>query len=102
MDKNVKAMLKISDVLDDRYRKLCDRYHDLELSHNRKKKALEVLLLGFSYLIAPRVPGDDFGFVKFNREDILKIIRVIDDALFSDGRVNERSLVKQKKKGGAK
>ena len=47
MDKNVKAMLKISDVLDDRYKKLCDRYHDLELSHNRKvcllKRAAELL-----------------------------------------------------------
>lgn len=73
MDKNVKAMLKISDVIDNRYQKLCDRYHNLELSHNRKKKAL------FKILAIVTGLHDNLGL-----DDIIR--ETCEAALFCDGR----------------
>lgn len=87
MDKNVKAMMKISDVLDDRYEKLCDRYHELELSHNRKKKAL----LAIRSLFVNALDGIEFrSFAcSLSQGSINRIVETIDNALFCDGR--ERS-----------
>lgn len=83
MDKNVKAMLKINDTLDDRYQKLCDKYHDLELSHNRKKKALLKIKDSLEWEQRKCCEGGmDWCF--FNC-----LIDICDSALFCDGR--ERS-----------
>lgn len=87
MDKNVKAMLKISDVIDDRYQKLCDKYYELELSHNRKKKAL----LAIRSLFVTDLCGiESRSFAcSLGPGTINRIVETIDNTLFCDGR--ERS-----------
>lgn len=95
MDKRFKGLVAISDVLDDRYQKLSDKYHELELSHNRKKNALHRIM---SY-----VERENPGFRNFSSTDDFFIIHSIcKDALFCDGRektcLKLKSIIKGSKK----
>lgn len=72
MDKNMKALLGINKAIDSDYKKLSDNFHALLLSHNRKKKALEKCLHIAQYI------------------GIVSIIDICNEALFSNGRINER------------
>ena len=95
MDKRFKGLVVISDVLDDRYQKLSDKYHELELSHNRKKKVLSRLLSVFR-----EEKRKSLGLPYIWIEHVDFIIRQCESALFCDGRCNCRPIVKCKMKGG--
>lgn len=92
MERRFKGLVAINDVLDDRYQKLSDRYHSLELSHNRKKEALKKLSRIFSTFT-------DFCYVvefETNGRAWNEIRKIVSDALWSDGR--ERQVPVKKKK----
>lgn len=81
-DKMRKAFIKLNQNIeadiDKTYQKLYDKYVNLELSHNRKKRALNDIL----YLI--RYYGSDLDFLKD------AITKKCNNALFSDCREKVR------------
>lgn len=98
MEKKFKGLVAIQDVLDDRYQKLSDKYHNLELSHNRKKKTLQ-LCLKFCEVVEHT--HWDFYFGELCYPVLVDLIhsmhRSIESALFCDGRERERKCTTQKK-----
>lgn len=87
MNKMSKALRDLNRFIDADYKKLYDRFRDLELSHNRKRRALQKIREFFldceSEVLCTGTAHASLG-------DIKMAIKVCDDALFCDGRVNER------------
>lgn len=98
MDKRFKGLVAISDVLDDRYQKLSDKYHELELSHNRKKVALERLLKIFAHF------SNSCVSVTFDMDGKAwnEMVLIVSHALFCDGRKNTCLKLKNIIKGSKK
>lgn len=94
--KEAYLLAELNKNIDEDYQKLCDKLHDLTLSHNRKKTALERIRRMLEY-VEP-LPGSIF-------EGMLKLCN---DALWSDGRVyykpkkkiTMRDVKRKKMKGG--
>lgn len=98
MDKKlIKAFTQLNNAidaeLDKSYIKLSDRFHNLELSHNRKKFAL--LKLG-QFFTSVKHDIEYTGNAYSSLADVNEALKIINDALFCDGRVNS-SLVQRKK-----
>lgn len=100
--KIIKSLRNLNRFIDDDYQKLCDCYHNLELSHNRKKKALIGLRDCFIECLNSGVNNVEIVSVKLSRNDVRSLIKVCDDALFCDGRQNCPPLVQHKKVKGEK
>lgn len=100
MDKKlIKAFTKLNNAidaeLDKSYTKLSDRFHNLELSHNRKKTVL-TKLYNELYLELWRSLDSGKNGATISIIELQKWLKMINDALFCDGRVNS-SLVQRKK-----
>lgn len=93
MERRFKGLVAINDVLDDRYQKLSDKYHDLELSHNRKKKCLFEILQYVKMEIGLAFSSNSVVYVPIPVFQLMK--ERIENALFCDGR--ERQASKKKK-----
>lgn len=99
MEKKFKGLVAIQDVLDDRYQKLSDKYLNLKLSHNRKKKALfEIRRVLYNLVQTYEYCGSLFmPCYAISDLEVQQCLMKIDDALFSDGRIMERKCTMQKK-----
>lgn len=64
--------------------KLSDKLHNLTLSHNRKKKALERLKAFFE---CTKFDIENRGFSRASLGDVEFALKLCNDALWSDGRV---------------
>lgn len=98
MERRFKGLVAINDVLDDRYQKLSDRYHDLELSHNRKKKCLFEILQYVKLEISMAFSSNSVVYVPIPVFQLME--KRIEDALFSDGRdvIDGKTGVQHRKK----
>lgn len=87
----IKAFCKIDQAIDKSFEKLSDRFLDLTLSHNRKKKALERILDKVSWEKRKHTELSlDWCFYSC-------LEKICNDALWSDGRERMKPF---KKKGG--
>lgn len=94
MERRFKGLVAISDVLDDRYQKLSDRFENLKLSHNRKRKCLEWIRKEFT---PPHELNPDYSWtLTIRQSEIEVLLKNIDDALWSDGRMRKKC-TRQKK-----
>lgn len=98
--KILKCLRNVNRFIDDDYQKLCDRYHSLELSHNRKKRALKQIR-DFLYNL-PVAGGLFIPIYELADFDLQRLLHLCDDALFCDGRQNCPSFVQRKKKKGGR
>ena len=86
----IKAFAEIDKAIDESFLKLSDKFHDLTLSHNRKKACLLKL-------------QEFFGDMKPQMlyvSDLMCINKWINDALFSDGSdvINGKTGIQHRKK----
>lgn len=90
MMKKFRGLCAINDVLDDRYKKLSDKYDALSLSHNRKKQLLKNIM----QQLLDRKAGDDILRNKDGEAIVMvridPLIHDIENALYSDGRVYQK------------
>ena len=89
LDRNtIRFMSELNKTLDENYQKLSDKYKNLELSHNRKKKALSKILelcrKHVEYVSSLEI-GDLCADLNYSL-----IEELCEDALFCDGREKYR------------
>ena len=91
----IKAFAEIDKAIDESFLKLSDKFHDLTLSHNRKKKAL----LDILEIVENDLPGYNPN-PAFYADIFVRIRRLCDSALFSDGRdvINGKTGIQHRKK----
>lgn len=102
--KEAYLLAELNKNIDDDYQKLSDKLHDLELSHNRKKKALIEINRIIDEYIPKLYKPNPILYVNL----LGRIKRLSLDALWSDGRVyykpkkkiTMRDVKRRIKKGG--